>query len=195
LTLRQTLIALAVIVLIVLVAMYVGFLIGARQKAARGPTIGQARRNPPQLQVVQNTGPKALEQDRLRYDPNARVGDVAPRVPATPAASATGSAAAAAPAQSSQWRVRILSTAQSHKVDLDKARVFLAARGIETVYDVRSGFYVLYTQQTFPTDRHEALLQLVGRLRELGKEFSRASGTNTDFADAMPVKGRTIGGG
>ena len=125
LTLKQTLLALAIILGVVLLAMWLGYSIGRsqQQKSDKSVTANQPIRPISRSTALNATGPKTLEMATQQYDASLKPGD-APTAEAT----VPQPVAATEPA-SGAWRISIMSTDQNHKAEFERVRKFLADHG------------------------------------------------------------------
>jgi len=173
------------------VAGYAGYTIGMtrlRRLDQNRPTLGEIMAQPPQPQVLSNSGAATLAE----REPFAHVNQPVATVAAEPVAPApSGPDGLVDPALSGDFRVRIMSLPVEHRdtqESLTQSRAFLAEQGIATDVEQRGRNYYLYSRQTFPSETHEKAIELRDRIRGLGAEYARRFNRSNEFSSAYIAK-------
>lgn len=178
-------VALAVVVVGILIAVSVAYFRRQGQfgKDGRLPPIKDVSQSEARTEVLDNTGPAPIGHVQYTYNQDAESGDNGGNgSQPVPVAGGTENTLGG------PSKIRVFRTSAAKKSELDKAAAFLDAKGIPTVREFRRGFYFLYSKQTFPSDTVPEAVALRDRIRNLGEEFSRASGIGmNEFASAFIV--------
>jgi hypothetical protein len=180
LTRQQMYAALAVVVAVVIGAMYLGYRIGLAQGIRRPdlPTIEEARKEKPRSELLGQGGAEREQRPPAEGETQTTRPSQPPPTP-VPGIDST---------LSGPFRVAIISLPVSYKASLDDVVRFLAGSGVATVSELRGNTYYLYTEQSFPTTDNEKGQALVKRIRQLGEEYARQTRTRTEFGGLLIKK-------
>lgn len=135
--------------------------------------------------VLNSTGPRSISRTGYTYGTGSGTSGDRERRPdvVPPTGGNTADSTTAGPCM-----IRIYRVKTSEKADMDEAVAFLKEKGIPTRYELRRGFYFLYSEQRFLTPSAPEAVKLQDRIRALGDEFSRVSGiAKNEFATAYIV--------